>query len=94
MKRKTVELSIIKKKLRKLQSLVEKFTERKVTQYGNSLPCGTETLFSDESPCELVCSPSLCSGDELQMEDTHSINSRLAPPNIQPYSGVLERVSA
>ncbi|KAG5891313.1 hypothetical protein JTB14_002873 [Gonioctena quinquepunctata] len=38
MKRKTVELSIIKKKLRKLQSLVEKFTERKVTQYGNSLP--------------------------------------------------------
>ncbi|XP_074039021.1 leucine zipper putative tumor suppressor 2 homolog isoform X1 [Leptinotarsa decemlineata] len=58
-----------------------------------TIDSGTETLFSDESPCELVRSPSICSGDEreLQMDDTQSINSRLAPPNIQPYSGVLEK---
>ncbi|CAH1099858.1 unnamed protein product [Psylliodes chrysocephalus] len=60
-----------------------------------TIDSGTETLFSDESPCELVRvrSPSICSGDdtEVQTEDTQSINSRLAPPNIQPYSGVLEK---
>ncbi|XP_060526732.1 leucine zipper putative tumor suppressor 2 homolog [Cylas formicarius] len=54
---------------------------------------GTETLFSDESPCELARSPSICSGYETttQNDDTLSINSRLAPPNIQPFSGVLEK---
>uniref|UniRef100_A0A6P7GPL6 Leucine zipper putative tumor suppressor 2 homolog isoform X1 n=2 Tax=Diabrotica virgifera virgifera TaxID=50390 RepID=A0A6P7GPL6_DIAVI len=58
-----------------------------------TIDSGTETLFSDESSCELVRSPSICSGDEteVQMEDTRSINSRLGPPNIQPYSGVLEK---
>lgn len=59
---------------------------------------GTETLFSDDSPCELIGSPSIFSGDETlcqneQNEDVISVNSRLAPPNIQPYSGVLEKVS-
>ncbi|CAG9772835.1 unnamed protein product [Ceutorhynchus assimilis] len=58
---------------------------------------GTETLFSDDSPCELLHSPNnACSGDERlcpsrQNEDGISINSKLAPPNIQPYSGVLEK---
>ncbi|KAJ8921524.1 hypothetical protein NQ315_003142 [Exocentrus adspersus] len=58
-----------------------------------TIDSGTETLFSDESPCELVGSPSVCSGDdtEVQPEDTQSVNGRLAPPNIQPYSGVLEK---
>ncbi|XP_056631927.1 leucine zipper putative tumor suppressor 2 homolog isoform X1 [Diorhabda sublineata] len=58
-----------------------------------TIDSGTDTLFSDESPCDLIRSPSICSGDdiEVQMEDTQSINSRLAPPNIQPYSGVLEK---
>lgn len=54
---------------------------------------GTETLFSDDSSCEHICSPSRCSGDdtEVPLNDTQSVN-RLAPPNIQPYSGVLEKV--
>lgn len=55
---------------------------------------GTETLFSDDSPCELVGSPSVCSVEENSSkpnEDAVSIHSRLAPPNIQPYSGVLEK---
>ncbi|KAF7267848.1 uncharacterized protein LOC143195016 [Rhynchophorus ferrugineus] len=57
---------------------------------------GTETLFSDDSLCELPISPSLYSVDENhpkpeQNDDSLSINSRLAPPNIQPYSGVLEK---
>lgn len=49
---------------------------------------GNETLFSDDSPCDLVCSPSVCSQDDA---DCHQqISSR--PPNIQPRSGVLEKV--
>lgn len=53
-----------------------------------TIDSGTETLFSDDSPCDLGCS-----GDEteIQVEDGQSTNSRLAPPNIQPYSGVLEK---
>lgn len=56
---------------------------------------GTETLFSDDSPCDHICSPSVCSGEdtEVPLDDSQSVNSRLAPPNIQPYSGVLEKVS-
>lgn len=56
---------------------------------------GTETLFSDESsPCERICSPGVYSGDETEvlLDDSQSVNSRLAPPNIQPFSGVLEKV--
>lgn len=56
---------------------------------------GTETLFSDDSPCDhLVRSPSFGSGDELDSptNEAISVNNRLAPPNIQPYSGVLEKV--
>ncbi|KAH0817666.1 hypothetical protein GEV33_005125 [Tenebrio molitor] len=55
---------------------------------------GTETLFSDDSSCELVGSPSVCYGDdnEGQFEDNCSEVNRLAPPNIQPFSGVLEKV--
>ncbi|KAH1012662.1 leucine zipper putative tumor suppressor 2 homolog [Dendroctonus ponderosae] len=58
---------------------------------------GTETLFSDESPCDLIRSPSICSEEEAarsrngEHEDVLSINSKLGPPNIQPYSGVLEK---
>lgn len=59
---------------------------------------GTETLFSDESPCELAASPSVCSEAEVQVLDASSEDAgsgRLhAPPNIQPYSGVLGKVSA
>lgn len=57
---------------------------------------GTETLFSEDfSPCEYLCSPSVCSGDdtEVPLDDSQSVNSRLAPPNIQPFSGVLEKVN-
>ncbi|CAG9857521.1 unnamed protein product [Phyllotreta striolata] len=57
-----------------------------------TIDSGTETLFSDESPCDLVPSP--CSGDDVDVRtklDNRTINGRSAPPNIQPYSGVLEK---
>lgn len=56
---------------------------------------GTETLFSDDSPCELPGTPSICSGEDAEvqtLEYSVEANSRFAPPNIQPYSGVLEKV--
>ncbi|CAH1372954.1 hypothetical protein MTP99_014413 [Tenebrio molitor] len=58
-----------------------------------TIDSGTETLFSDDSSCELVGSPSVCYGDdnEGQFEDNCSEVNRLAPPNIQPFSGVLEK---
>lgn len=60
-----------------------------------TIDSGTETLFSDDSPCELPPSPSFSGEDaEVQVLDsTTDVNNRLAPPNIQPYSGVLEKVS-
>lgn len=60
-----------------------------------TIDSGTETLFSDDSPCELPASPSVCSGEDAEariLESTTEVNNRLAPPNIQPYSGVLEKV--
>lgn len=49
---------------------------------------GTETLFSDESPS--------CGSPEdtdATLEDaTVNANTAVGPPNIQPYSGVLEKV--
>lgn len=61
-----------------------------------TIDSGTETLFSDDSSCELVGSPSVCYGDDTegQFEDNCSEVNRLAPPNIQPFSGVLEKVQA
>lgn len=59
-----------------------------------TIDSGTETLFSDDSPCELPRSP--YSGEETEvqvLETSTDASSRLAPPNIQPYSGVLEKVS-
>ncbi|XP_966525.2 leucine zipper putative tumor suppressor 2 homolog isoform X1 [Tribolium castaneum] len=56
-----------------------------------TIDSGTETLFSDDSSCELLGSPSVCYGDEGQFEDNCSEVNRLAPPNIQPFSGVLEK---
>lgn len=58
---------------------------------------GTETLFSDDSPCELISSPGACFGEDAENHHIHSqtdVNSRLAPPNIQPFSGVLEKVNS
>ncbi|XP_044259201.1 leucine zipper putative tumor suppressor 2 homolog isoform X2 [Tribolium madens] len=53
-----------------------------------TIDSGTETLFSDDdASCELVGSPSVCYGDEGHFEEVN----RLAPPNIQPFSGVLEK---
>ncbi|GJQ74105.1 hypothetical protein Trydic_g19027 [Trypoxylus dichotomus] len=52
---------------------------------------GTETLFSDESPCELVGSPSACSGEDTEPQVPDLQSETLGPPNIQPYSGVLEK---
>ncbi|KAF5269355.1 hypothetical protein FQA39_LY08747 [Lamprigera yunnana] len=50
---------------------------------------GNETLFSDESPCELTGSPTgLCGDDSEVIECQHMQNG---PPNIQPFSGVLEK---
>lgn len=56
---------------------------------------GTETLFSDDSPCEFVGSPGVYSGEDSEPqvgEPQTEIHSRLGPPNIQPYSGVLDKV--
>lgn len=61
-----------------------------------TIDSGTETLFSDDSPCELVGSPETYSAEdsETQIGESQSdINSRLGPPNIQPYSGVLDKVN-
>lgn len=53
---------------------------------------GNETLFSDDSPCELAGSPTAYSADDSEVTQCHlHITNR--PPNIQPYSGVLEKVS-
>ncbi|KAK9744517.1 hypothetical protein QE152_g7740 [Popillia japonica] len=52
---------------------------------------GTETLFSDESPCELVGSPSACLGEDAETQVPDLQSETLGPPNIQPYSGVLEK---
>lgn len=60
-----------------------------------TIDSGTETLFSDDSPCELVGSPGTYSAEdsETQIGESQSdLNSRLGPPNIQPYSGVLDKV--
>lgn len=46
---------------------------------------GNETLFSDESPCDLAASPT-SRGPE------HPTGAA-APPRIQPFSGVLEKVT-
>lgn len=57
---------------------------------------GTETLFSDDSPCELISSPSAGYGEDIgrQYGGSSSEVNGIAPPNIQPYSGVLEKVSS
>lgn len=55
---------------------------------------GNETLFSDDSSCDLVMSPSACEADVSRSDDNTDIQPpRVAPPKIQPYSGVLEKVS-
>lgn len=59
---------------------------------------GHETLFSDDSPCELVTTPSACSssglgsassGNNNQQSSEDAEASRLGPPKITPFSGVL-----
>ncbi|KAK5649488.1 hypothetical protein RI129_000517 [Pyrocoelia pectoralis] len=50
---------------------------------------GNETLFSDDSPCELISSPSALSGEDPEVTECQHISNR--PPNIQPFSGVLEK---
>lgn len=53
---------------------------------------GNETLFSDDSSCDLVMSPSACEADVSRSDDNTDIPPpRVAPPKIQPYSGVLEK---
>jgi hypothetical protein len=63
---------------------------------------GHETLFSDDSPCDLVTTPSACSssglgsassGNHNQHSSEDADSSRLAPPKITPYSGVLGKAS-
>jgi hypothetical protein len=63
---------------------------------------GHETLFSDDSPCELVTTPSACSssglgsassGNNTQHGPEDAETSRLGPPKIAPFSGVLGKVS-
>lgn len=62
-----------------------------------TIDSGTETLFSDDSPCELVGSPinyTVAEDSELQINESQSdLSARLGPPNIQPYSGVLDKVN-
>lgn len=66
---------------------------------------GNETLFSDDSSCDLVMSPSACELDQsistpvstpgrtIEHDVASEVSSaRVAPPKIQPYSGVLEKV--
>ncbi|KAB0789947.1 hypothetical protein PPYR_15769 [Photinus pyralis] len=50
---------------------------------------GNETLFSDDSPCDLISSPSALSGEDPEVIECQHISNR--PPNIQPFSGVLEK---
>jgi hypothetical protein len=63
---------------------------------------GHETLFSDDSPCELVTTPSACSSSGLGSASSGNNNhpssedaeaSRLGPPKITPFSGVLGKAS-
>ena len=63
---------------------------------------GHETFFSDDSPCELDNTPSACSssglgsassGNNNQHSSEDADTSRLGPPKITPYSGVLTKVS-
>lgn len=62
-----------------------------------TIDSGTETLFSDDSPCELVGSPinySVAEDAEIKLNASRSdLSARLGPPNIQPYSGVLDKVT-
>ncbi|XP_017786974.1 PREDICTED: leucine zipper putative tumor suppressor 2 homolog [Nicrophorus vespilloides] len=51
---------------------------------------GTETLFSDDSPCDLGSPTGVCAVEDFENK-AEELNARLAPPNIQPYSGVLEK---
>lgn len=55
-----------------------------------TIDSGNETLFSDDSPCDLVGSPRPLSEDESEMIKCH-FQTENRPPNIQPYSGVLEK---
>jgi hypothetical protein len=62
---------------------------------------GHETLFSDDSPCELGTTPSACSSSGLgsassgnnQPNPEDADTSRVGPPKITPYSGVLTKAS-
>ena len=63
---------------------------------------GHETFFSDDSPCELDTTPSACSssglgsassGNNNQHSSEDADSSRLGPPKITPYSGVLTKAS-
>ncbi|KAF5270319.1 hypothetical protein FQR65_LT05507 [Abscondita terminalis] len=51
---------------------------------------GNETLFSDDSPCDLIGSPHVLSGDDSEVTECQQHMST-RPPNIQPFSGVLEK---
>lgn len=62
-----------------------------------TIDSGTETLFSDDSPFDLGRTSSVCSGEETEvqiLESTRERSDRIAPPNIQPYSGVLGKVGS
>jgi len=63
---------------------------------------GHETFFSDDSPCELDTTPSACSssglgsassGNNNQHNSEDTDTSRLGPPKITPFSGVLTKAS-
>nr|CAD7438372.1 unnamed protein product [Timema bartmani] len=56
---------------------------------------GHETLFSDDSPCDLGNTPSACSSSGLGSASSgHTGNHDPTPPNITPYSGVLGKLVA
>nr|CAD7261883.1 unnamed protein product [Timema shepardi] len=55
---------------------------------------GHETLFSDDSPCDLGNTPSACSSSGLGSASSgHTGNHDPTPPNITPYSGVLGKLT-
>lgn len=50
---------------------------------------GNETLFSDDSSCEL---DQVAASTPVGVQESIQETPRNVPPKIQPYSGVLEKV--
>nr|CAD7453883.1 unnamed protein product [Timema tahoe] len=69
-------------------------TENEISESVRVMDSGHETLFSDDSPCDLGNTPSACSSSGLGSASSgHTGNHDPTPPNITPYSGVLGKVS-